>query len=160
MIIDPHKTKKHIKMIDENNQVQPAGIDLTVNKILIFKNAGVIDFDNTKRKIAETEEIELSERLILLKKGSYKVIFNEIIKIPPNVVGLAWPRSTLLRNGASIFTSVWDPGYEGRSESLLVVFNDNGLYITKNAKIAQLLFIKMEKKAKKLYSGIYKNENI
>ena len=63
-----------------------------------------------------------------------------------------------MRIGASLYTAVWDPGYEGRGSGLLVVHNKNGIYIEKGAQIAQLVFIRMNKPTKKLYRGSYFRE--
>jgi dUTP pyrophosphatase len=38
-------------------QTQPCGVDLTLKRVLIWKSSGVVDFDNSRRKIAETETI-------------------------------------------------------------------------------------------------------
>ena len=69
------------------------------------------------------------------------------------------PRSSLLRSGITMETAVWDPGYHGRSEAMLVVNNMHGAFLKKNAKIAQLIFIRLEEEAKELYDGVYKGEN-
>lgn len=95
-----------------------------------------------------------------LKKGAYKVVYNEVVDIPEDCAGLAFPRSSLLRCGAFIHCAVWDPGYRGRSESLLIVENEKGLRLKKNARLVQLVFMKLEEKAKSLYSGKYKGENL
>ncbi|MEW6329384.1 MAG: deoxyuridine 5'-triphosphate nucleotidohydrolase, partial [Candidatus Micrarchaeota archaeon] len=55
---------------------------------------------------------------------------------------------------------VWDPGYEGRSESLLVVENARGIKLKRNARLVQLVFVKLAGEAREVYSGKYKNENI
>ncbi|MEM4331504.1 MAG: hypothetical protein QXI89_01940, partial [Candidatus Anstonellales archaeon] len=115
MIVHPKRAKKHVQLLSEQEQVQPAGLDLTVKQIFKFIGYGCIDFDNKKRSIAGVEEIHLSDEPRLIDKGAYKIIFNEIVSIPLNMVAIARPRSSLLRNGASIFTALWDPGYEGRS---------------------------------------------
>ncbi|MCX8163696.1 MAG: deoxyuridine 5'-triphosphate nucleotidohydrolase, partial [Candidatus Micrarchaeota archaeon] len=86
-------------------------------------------------------------------------IFNEIVNVPKDAIAIAQSRSSLLRAAAAVFNAVWDPGYSGRSEALLVVFNNKGLVLYKNAKIVQLVFIKIEKEAKQLYEGKYQNEN-
>lgn len=75
-------------------------------------------------------------------------------------MAMALPRSSLLRCGATLDTAVWDPGYNGRSQSLLVVHNPHGIRIKKNARLMQLIFICMREVAHKAYSGIYQGENI
>jgi len=88
------------------------------------------------------------------------VTFNEIVSIPRNAAALARSRSTLLRCGASLETALWDPGYRGRSQSLLVVYNPHGLRLKKNARLMQLIFLRLEKDAEKAYAGRYQGENI
>ena len=147
-----------------SSQYQPAGIDITLKEVYSFKNAGTIDFDNTERKISDVEPIpfvpgENGGDRVSLKPGAYKVIFNEYVRIPKNVAGLCLPRSSLLRCGVSLDCAVWDPGYEGRSEALLIVRNDHGVVFKKNAKIGQMIFIRLSEDAKTLYEGKYKGEN-
>ena len=142
------------------SQFQPAGVDLTLKSAHAFKNAGKIDFDNKERKISDCEELVFGSNGDLhLQKGCYKVIFNEYVKIPADAAAFCYTRSSLLRSGASLQCAVWDPGYEGRSEALLVVHNDHGITFKKNAKIGQLVFIKLLEPAKHLYEGVYKGEN-
>ncbi len=141
------------------SQYQPVGVDLTLKSVHEFKNAGVIDFDNKERKISETTEVPFSDDRLHLRKGSYKVIFNEYVKIPPDAGAFCYPRSSLLRCGATLECAVWDPGYEGRSEALLIVSNEYGITFKKNAKIGQLVFIKLFEPAQELYQGQYKGEN-
>jgi len=156
-------------LIDADLQTQMAGIDLTVQKVERFTNSGWIDFDNSRRTKPNLEEIGLVTMkrgdedpidVSLLGPGCYLITFNEIVDVPKDCIGLARPRSSLLRAGATIFSSLWDPGYKGRSSSLLVVHNLNGLVITKNARLMQIIFLRLDKEAEKLYSGIYQNENI
>ncbi|MEM4523885.1 MAG: deoxyuridine 5'-triphosphate nucleotidohydrolase, partial [Archaeoglobaceae archaeon] len=61
--------------------------------------------------------------------------------------------------GVSVETAVWDAGYEGRSEVLIVVHNPEGIWLKKNARIIQLIFLKLCSKTRG-YAGIYKFENV
>ncbi|MEM3373174.1 MAG: deoxyuridine 5'-triphosphate nucleotidohydrolase [Candidatus Anstonellales archaeon] len=145
----------------DKKQFQPAGIDLTLKEVHEIVSHGIVDFDNSKRKVSETKKINFdSEGKIFLPKGIYKVIYNEIVKIPKSAIALGFTRSTLLRSGVSVECAVWDPGYVGRSESLLVVHNEKGIILYQNARIVQLIFIKLEEEALRTYEGVYKNENI
>ena len=96
---------------------------------------------------------------IHLKKGVYKVIYNEVVKMPLNVAAIARTRSTLLRNGTEVGTAVWDPGYEGRSSSMLTVHNPHGLRLKKDARVAQLIFFETGD-VEKGYSGVYQKERM
>ena len=64
-----------------DSQFQPAGVDVTLKKIMEFSSAGQIDFDNTERKISETKELPFEDGWVSLEPGCYKVIFNEYVKI-------------------------------------------------------------------------------
>lgn len=146
--------------ITHESQFQPAGIDVTLKAVYAFKNAGKIDFDNKERKISDVEIIEFDgNNETHLKAGAYKVIFSEYVKIPSDAAAFCFPRSSLLRCGATLECAVWDPGYEGRSEALLIVKNEHGIVLKKNAKIGQMIFVKLSEAASELYEGKYKGEN-
>jgi dUTP pyrophosphatase len=148
-------------MIDPETQTQMCGMEMTLQKIERFTSAGAVAFDNIERELPRTEPMDFDPSgWIDLAAGAYLVTFNEIVNIPRDAAALARARSTLLRCGASLETALWDPGYRGRSQSLLVVYNPNGLRLKKNARLMQLVFLRLEKEAEKVYSGKYQGENI
>lgn len=148
-----------VRDLVHESQFQPAGVDLTLKSVHEFNNAGKIDFDNKERKISDVKELAFNSDDLTLQKGSYKVIFNEYVKIPSDAAALCFTRSSLLRSGVSLECAVWDPGYEGRSEALLVVHNPHGIIFKRNAKLGQLIFVKLSEATKQLYEGKYKGEN-
>ncbi|ENN96392.1 dUTP pyrophosphatase [Methanocaldococcus villosus KIN24-T80] len=154
MIIGPEESKKFLKDI-KDEQIQQCGIDLRVWKIYEMEGVGEIDFSNEKRKLPNYREIFNSENdeFILLDRGVYLLKVYDYIKIPENVAAITLPRSSLLRMGATIYSAVHDPGYEGRPEYLLHVLNPIKIY--KFARIGQIVFIRGEY-IKNLYNGIYK----
>ncbi len=72
------------------------------------------------------------------------------------MAGFAYPRSSLLRMGCTIYTAVHDPGYEGQPTYLMHVLNP--IIIYKDARIAQIVYIECNK-VNGEYEGIY-NEKI
>ncbi len=149
------------EMIDPKVQIQPNGIELTLSRIEIHEGSGAIAFDNSERKLPAVRSIDFdTEGWVHLAEGSYEIIFNEIVNIPKNLAAIAKPRSSLLRCGVTVETAVWDAGYSGRSESLLVVHNKKGFKIRKNARVLQLLFFRLDEEVRNGYSGIYQKENI
>jgi len=148
-------------MIDSETQTQMCGMELTLQRIERFASAGAVAFENKERALPQTEALDFdSSGWISLPPGAYLVTFNEIVSIPKDAAALARARSTLLRCGASLETALWDPGYRGRSQSLLVVYNPEGLRLKKNARLMQLIFLRLEKEAEKVYAGRYQGENI
>ena len=145
--------------IDLDKQLQPAGFDLSLKEVHTYWGAGAIDFDNRERKLAPTRQLKPDDNgWYILREGCYMIVYNEAVKMPLNVVALARSRSTILRNAAAIETAVWDPGYQGRSSSLLVVHNPNGIRVKQDARVAQLVFFSTDD-VEKGYSGVYQNEN-
>jgi dUTP pyrophosphatase len=148
-------------MIDPDKQTQMCGMELTLQKVERFTSNGALAFDNQERVLPQTEIMNFDQSgWIQLAPGSYLVTFNEIVNIPRDVAALARARSSLLRCGAGLETALWDPGYRGRSQSLLVVYNSCGLRLKKNARLMQLIFLRLGKEAEKTYSGRYQGENI
>ncbi|BAI60716.1 probable deoxyuridine 5'-triphosphate nucleotidohydrolase [Methanocella paludicola SANAE] len=146
--------------VDAQAQVQPNGFELTAGKIEAFEGAGGIGFSNDDRALPSTKPLEWGrDGWLLLAPGCYKVVFNEVVSIPKDVCAIGLPRSSLLRMGVSVHTAVWDAGYRGRSEALLVVYNQGGFRIKKSARIIQLLFMRLES-GQEGYSGRYMNENV
>jgi len=161
MILPKHLIleRKLVSDFISSSQFQPAGVDFTLRSVQKFIGSGKIDFDNSERKLGETAEMPFVNEEVFLPRGAYKVIYNEYVKIPRNAIALCFPRSSLLRCGATLECAVWDPGYEGRSESLLVVHNEHGLTLKRNAKIGQLVFVQLAEDARELYAGRFKGEN-
>jgi len=146
--------------VDIKTQIQPNGLELTLKEIRTIEGPGAVDFDNSERKLSDSRGLEFGDNgWIHLPKGIYKVLFNEIVNIPMNLAAIAKPRSTLIRCGATLETAVWDAGYRGRSESMLVVYNEAGFSVKKNARIMQLLFYTLDTEVEEGYSGVYQNEN-
>ncbi|MFA4935665.1 MAG: deoxyuridine 5'-triphosphate nucleotidohydrolase, partial [Candidatus Methanoperedens sp.] len=137
------------------------GIELTLQRVETLESSGAIAFDNSERKLPPTKNMNFdNEGWVHLPKGSYKIVFNEVVNIPKNIAAIAKPRSSLLRCGATVETAVWDAGYSGRSESLLVVYNENGFKVKKDARVLQLLFFRLGEEVRAGYSGVYQNENV
>ena len=147
-------------LIDLEQQLQPNGIDLTLRDIALLQSAGVIAIDNSQRQVSDLAPLVFDGLgYIDLVAGIYLVTYNEIVHLPENVTALAAPRSSLLRCGVTIETAVWDAGYSGRSQSLMVVYNSQGIRLQRNARIVQLIFFKLTQKTRG-YRGKYQGENI
>ena len=142
-------------------QLQPAGVDLSVREVRELVDEGAIDYDNSERRIRRGAKKEFAkDGWLFLGEGVYKIVYNEVVRVPKDCIALAFPRSSLLRCGAYLQCAVWDPGYEGRSESLLVVGNKKGLRLKRDAKVVQLVFFKLESEAKEGYRGKNHGANI
>ena len=146
--------------IDLEEQVQPNGFDITVRDIALLQNPGQITADNSQRIISELAPLAFDGLgFINLVPGIYMITYNEIVHLPNNLMALARPRSSLLRCGVTVGTAVWDAGYNGRSQSMLVVYHPQGFRLQKNARVTQLVFMKVTGETNG-YKGTYQRENI
>lgn len=146
--------------IDLEEQVQPNGFDITVRDIALLQNPGQIAVDNSQRIISELAPLVFDGLgFISLVPGIYMITYNEIVHLPNNLMALARPRSSLLRCGVTVGTAVWDAGYNGRSQSSLVVYHPQGFRLQKNARVTQLVFMKVTGETEG-YKGDYQQENI
>ena len=143
-----------------DEQVQPNGFDLTLRDIAVIQSPGVIAAENSQRRISDTSPLIFDGLgFIDLVPGTYMITYNEIVNLPEDIMALARPRSSLLRCGVTVGTAVWDAGYAGRSQSLMVVYNPQGFRLQKNARIIQLIFLHLSQKTEG-YKGVYQGENI
>ena len=75
----------------------------------------------------------------LLYPGTYDITFWEGCTIPSNMVGLIRQRSSMLRNGTVLHSSVFDPGFETQYMGTVMVVNEP-IFIEENARVAQIYF--------------------
>jgi len=146
--------------INLEEQVQPNGIDLTLREVALLQSSGKIAVDDRQRLVSDLAPLVFDGLdFIDLMPGAYIITYNEIVHLPKNVMALASPRSSLLRCGVNINTAVWDAGYSGRSQSLMVVYNPQGFRLQRNARIVQLVFFQLTEETEG-YQGAYQGENI
>ena len=147
-------------MVAPELQVQENGVELTVRAVYTWSEKGAISLRNEERRLADSTLLSFDENgWVSLAQGSYKIVYNEIVSLPRSLIALGRPRSSLLRCGATIASAVWDAGYSGRGESLLLVFNPHGLRLQKDARVLQLVFLALSKIVTEGYRGAYQREN-
>ena len=148
-------------LTDLEEQLQPNGIDLTLMEVRELTSSGSIGKDSQQRLLSDSKIIAFDKHgWVRLCQGSYLIIFNEICNLPLDLMALGKPRSSLLRSGVTINTAVWDAGYKGRSQSLITIFNPTGFDIQRNARLLQLIFVRLEKLSSMGYQGRFFNENV
>ena len=146
--------------INLEEQIQPNGIDLTLREVALLQSSGKIAVNDSQRVVSSLAPLVFDGMgFIDLVPGVYVITYNEVVNLPRNIVALATPRSSLLRCGVTVNTAVWDAGYSGRSQSLMVVYNPQGFRLQRNARIVQLVFFRLTEETEG-YHGAYQNENI
>jgi len=146
---------------DTGKQVQPNGVDVTIRDIAVFTSPGELRPQSKTRTLSDTSQLVFDNTgAVYLPPSCYLLTHNEIVNLPKDIMALALPRSSLLRCGVSVHTAVWDAGYSGRSQSLMVVYNPLGFRLHKDAAVIQLVFFRLSHETSKGYSGMFQYENI
>src|SRR5918992_3417302 len=141
-------------------QLQPNGFDLTLRDVSKLVLAGSMGRDPEQRELSEAKGLDFDqEGWLQLSPGSYLITFNEIVTLPLDLMALGRPRSSLLRSGVSVHTAVWDAGYRGRSQALLVAHHPLGYRVQQGARLVQLVFFRLARPAGQGYQGRFLEEN-
>ncbi|QLG61219.1 deoxyuridine 5'-triphosphate nucleotidohydrolase [Halorarum salinum] len=135
-----------------DEQVQPNGVDLTLEAVLVQSEPGRVSRDG--KRVGEREELRAEDGHYRLDRGGYVVQYGERIAVPDDHVGFVLPRSSLLRNSCMLNTAVWDAGYEGRGEGLLQVHHP--IELEPGARIAQFVLAEADHDGR--YDGSYQGE--
>jgi len=141
----------HVDPVDDD-QIQPNGVDLTVDALFEQAEAGRITREG--KRVGDRTEIDPEDGLYRLDPGAYVLRYGERLRIPEDHVGFVYPRSTLLRNSCMLNTAVWDAGYEGRGEGLLQV--GHRIEIEPGARVAQFVLAAADHEGQ--YDGTYHGE--
>lgn len=142
------------------SHVQPNGVDLSVDALWQFLDAGALGAVNAERRLPPRHDLAFdADAWIALPPATYGVRYAEWVALPVDCGALCFPRSSLLRMGVHVPTAVWDAGYAGRGEGLLVVNNPHGARLQRGARIAQLVVFRLTEAAAAGYAGAYQHEN-
>ncbi len=159
-ILDEHRPLV-TELVDLESQLQPNGLDLTLRKISRFDGPGVIGTGTDQRILPDLIDLPFDDDgWVMLGPGAHHIQYNEVVHLPPNLMALGRPRSSLARSGVSIHTAVWDAGYSGRSTSLLVVHTAAGFRVRRDARVMQLVFFSLTAATTSGYAGRYQHENL
>jgi len=146
--------------LDLEAQVQPNGFDLTLRGIDVLQTPGTLAVSNAERVLPVTTPLVFDGLgYIDLPPGAYRITFNEVVNLPRDLMAIARSRSSLLRSGVVVPSAVWDAGYSGRSESLMVVYHARGFRVQRGARLLQLVFMTLNGETEG-YQGVYQGENL
>ena len=145
-------------IVDLDEQLQANGIDLTLRSVGTLTSRGRLGTGDD-RVLPETDDLGFDANgLVTLAPGPYLARLNEVVSLPAGVMAIARSRSSLLRMGASVHNAVWDAGYSGRSQVLIVVHNPRGIELGRDARIVQMVFMTLDAATEAPYAGAYQHE--
>jgi len=79
--------------------------------------------------------------------------------MPLDVMGQVFTRSSVWRSLAWVEAGVMDAGYEGAVGAALVVANEEGIWVSRKARLAQMVVHKMSE-ATVGYAGMYQGSKV
>lgn len=148
---------------DTENAVQQAGIDLRILRISECEGIGVVPSEG-KTILPQYQKIDpdyaVGSRFgWLLKPGYYEITLEEGCKVPNNRAFTLVQRSSLLRCGAIIRSSQFDPGFEtDHIGTFMLVTRD--IFIEPEARVCQTIVLETAEVAKEdLYDGQYQHDS-
>jgi len=146
---------------DLEAQVQPNGLDLSLNSVRCFLGPGELGLTNAERRLPASELVPFDAGgMVHLPPGPYVATLNEVLHLPESIMALGRPRSSLLRSGVAVHNAVWDAGYYGQSQVLMVVYNPHGFSVARDARILQLVFFTLESATTAPYTGLFRGEGL
>lgn len=149
--------------------VQMHGIDLELVKVESMHGVGQIS-KYWKTRLVKYSEVAKSLILVgnkgadkpieaagwQLNPGVYNVTFKQGCKIPSNQMLLIRQRSSLLRNGGSLHSSVFDAGFETDAIGTVMTIH-HPIEIEEGARIAQIYAHKWNE-VENLYTGQFQKD--
>ena len=156
--------KEVAQYVSDYVKVNPAGVDIAPKKIFRIPEDVVAVLDGRTRGFERDgdvswnvyEEVAPKGDFWILEPGIYAVAFPKVY-VPKDVVGFAFPRSTLNRLGLiKVQTAVFDPGYEG--EFTQTWFVPIRTKIRVGEAWVQLVYFRLENEPEETYNGYWQGE--
>lgn len=164
-MITGEKTLRQIYPDLDEEQYQPIGIDLTLDKVAeleynsnikygLFKKDKVLPNQTPLKTINIQRNGKLEEVFLIRPDKPYIVTTKEKIKISKYAGQFYLPRSSLLRAGISLQTALGDAGFEGHLSFLLINHTNEFFFMEKGVRFAQLVDMSADNVASE-YDGDY-----
>lgn len=152
MILGKEKLKILYSNLDDK-QFQPNGVDLRLKSVESFSSekqfVGIVD---DKKFLPKTSIVTPIKNKYLLKKQKPYIINLGEYNIPNGYIGLFYIRSSFMRMGCLLSSSVADMGYNGTLKMLY--YNPiNDVEIEQNERIIQMVLYEAEDSSE--YNGYY-----
>lgn len=156
-----------VTKVDNQECIQQVGVDLELIKVEQIAGFGIIPKEG-KTKLAGRIPVDMVDcpnpdndkttKGWLLHPGSYDITLKQGCKIPANQKLKIIQRSSMLRNAASVVSSLFDPGFQTDNIGTVMRINEP-IYIHFEARIAQAEVFEVNPvDAENLYDGQWQND--
>lgn len=144
--------------------LQPTGYDVTLSETFKIPQL-TIDPLNAREDMFEEMDAENMSiygsygKGTFLPGGCYLLgATREYFQMPPDVLGVVFGKSTLLRCGIHTPISIVEPGWEGHLVIEIANNHRAGVLVYANMGIAQVIFFRTNSVPKEIYSGKYQGQ--
>lgn len=160
-VLAEKELKKIYKDKFDDEQFTPNGIDLRLHKLYLPENIsrGVFGITKGEKLIPQLIEIPPLDGAFVLNPGRKYFINCGHMDIPVDCVQFYYLRSTLMRAGLELYSSVGDAGYSGDLIFAVKVDGVASIVIEQNERIVQAVTHYLKSKTKG-YDGDYQNNKI
>lgn len=130
-----------LKLENSKGKAAQIGYDLSLKAVNKIGSVGKVLKNKTELASYEPiDKIKLDGHTgWLLYPGAYDITFWEGCDIPNDYVGLIRQRSSMLRNGTVLHSSVFDPGFSTEFMGTVMVVNET-IFVEEDARVAQIYF--------------------
>jgi deoxycytidine triphosphate deaminase len=149
-----------LELSESRGKAAQVGYDLSLKVVNKIGSGGRVLVDKTHLGTYTPVEVQQigDVKAWILTPGVYDITFWEGCNIPSNYVGLIRQRSSMLRNGTVLHSSVFDPGFQTQYMGTVMVVNEE-ITIEENARVAQIYFHECEPVSDEdLYSGQWQGD--
>lgn len=102
-------------------------------------------------------DIRLDNDVFLKSHGFELGVSMEHFNMPPNVLARVADKSTLARQGISVFNTIIEPGWKGFLTIEIANHSEDVKRLVHGQPIAQIIFQFTDEKVERLYTGKYQN---
>lgn len=138
--------------------VQQCGIDITLDEVFVLDNESraLISEDGRvfKKSTMLTNENKIGNSFVIESGFSYDVMSDFYISVPSHLCAMILVRSSLNRNGLSVASGLYDPGFRGNAGFHMRAHAGNVL-IQPHTRVAQIVFFQADSISE--YSGMYQD---
>ena len=144
-------------IVDTEDQIQPNGVDLRINKLFEVSGKVAIPREGKAQSDLTAREVDAKGGYWSVTPGGlYYVDFLEQISVPPEWCATLITRSSLVRAGVDVVSGLWDTGFAGTLGCTLRVWS--AVEIEWGAKLCQVMLHKSQFKGD-VYAGRYQGTN-
>lgn len=151
------KEKNLVSNLSERELTNPegAGFDLRVGEMYEISGTGflgVTERQTPTMSLVASYNPETPVTVVLKPHVYYLMKTVESVRMPPDLLALMTPRSTLFRSGVYIFGGQVPPGYEGGLNMGICNFRNEEFTLEMGARVVHIMFFEVDGEGN-LYRG-------